>query len=167
MNVISHFTICRNHEIHEWLFFLILSEKIANNGNWVWNEFWIIKMFDEICISEVLSLLKRFRDNTETFCEKDLWLICKQHAQVSTGVHFASLWLTTSKMAEENAIDLLINEVFPAEILKIILEWLDIKSLVNARLTCKHWKRIIDNCDIMEKALSKILKSNKLTDFAG
>merc|ERR1711963_321733 len=48
------------------------------------------------------------------------------------------------------------NEVFPAEILMIILEWLDIKSLVNARLTCKHWKLIIDNCDIMEKALKKI-----------
>ena len=70
-------------------------------------------------------------------------------------------------MAEENAIDFpLINEVFPAEILEKILEWLDIMSLVNARLTCKHWKLIIDNCDIKEKVLSKILKSNKCKDFA-
>ena len=59
-----------------------------------------------------------------------------------------------------------INEVFPAEMLEKIFEWLDIMSLVNARLTCKHWKLIIDNCDIMEKVLSKILKSNKWKDFA-
>ena len=71
-------------------------------------------------------------------------------------------------MAEENTIDFpLINEVFPAEILTIILEWLDIKSLVNARLTCKRWKLIIDNYDILEKALSKILKSNNSNEFAG
>ena len=66
-------------------------------------------------------------------------------------------------MAKLNTINFpLINEVFPAEILEKILEWLDIKSLANARLTCKRWKLIIDNCDIMEKALSKISKSNKL-----
>ena len=52
-------------------------------------------------------------------------------------------------------------------VLEKILEWLDIMSLINARLTCKHWKLIIDNCDIMEKVLSKILKSNKWKDFAG
>ena len=62
-----------------------------------------------------------------------------------------------SKMAEENTINFpLINEVFPAEILKKILEWLDIKNLVNARLTCRYWKLIIDKCNIMEEALSKI-----------
>ena len=70
-------------------------------------------------------------------------------------------------MAEENTIDFpSINEVFPAEILKKILEWLDIMSLVNARLTCKRWKLIIDNCNIMEEALSKFSKSNELKDFA-
>ena len=70
-------------------------------------------------------------------------------------------------MAEENTIDFpLINEVFPAEILEKILEWLDIKNLVIARLTCKRWKLIIDNCNIMEKALSKFSKSNELKDFA-
>ena len=71
-------------------------------------------------------------------------------------------------MAEENVIDFpMINEVFPAEMLEKIFEWLDIKSLVNARLTCKHWKLIIDNCDILEKALSKILQLHELKDFAG
>ena len=70
--------------------------------------------------------------------------------------------------AEENAIDFpLINELLPVEMLEKILEWLDIKSLVNARLTCKHWKLIIDNYNIMGEALSKILMSNKLKDFAG
>ena len=69
-------------------------------------------------------------------------------------------------MAEENTIDfLLINEVFPAEILEKILEWLDIKSLVNARLTCKHWRLIIDN--ILEKAFSMFYKSNNFKNFAG
>ena len=71
-------------------------------------------------------------------------------------------------MAEENTINFpMINEVFPAEMLEKILQWLDIMSLINARLTCKHWKLIIDNCDIMEKALSKILKLHELKDFAG
>ena len=60
-----------------------------------------------------------------------------------------------------------INKVLPAEMLEKILGMLDIESLVKARLTCKRWKLIIDNCDIMEKALSKILKSNRLKDFAG
>ena len=59
--------------------------------------------------------------------------------------------------AEENAIDFpLINELLPVEMLEKILEWLDIKSLVNARLTCKRWKLIIDSCDIIEEALSKM-----------
>ena len=58
----------------------------------------------------------------------------------------------------------LINNVLPPEILKKILEWLDVKSLVNARLTCKRWKLIIDNCNIMEEALSKFSKSNTLKE---
>ena len=71
-------------------------------------------------------------------------------------------------MAKLNTINFpLINEVFPAEILEKILEWLDIKNLVIARLTCKRWKLIIDNCNIMEEALSNILKSNNSNEFAG
>ena len=69
-----------------------------------------------------------------------------------------------ARICEEDLI--LINNVLPPEILKKILEWLDVKSLVNARLTCKRWKLIIDNCDIMEKALSKFSKLHELKDFA-
>ena len=66
-----------------------------------------------------------------------------------------------SKMAEENTIDfVLINEVLPPEIMGQILEMSDFKSLCFARLTCKHWKLIIDSCNIMEKVLSKNLKSD-------
>ena len=66
--------------------------------------------------------------------------------------------LKTSKMAEENTIDFaLINELLPAEILEKILGLLDIKSLFSARLTCKHWKLLIDNCNIKDKALSKTI----------
>ena len=36
------------------------------------SEFGTNKMFDEICVSEVLSLFKRFRENKETFFVKDL-----------------------------------------------------------------------------------------------
>ena len=70
-----------------------------------------------------------------------------------------------ARICEESLI--LINNVLPAKILKKILEWLDINNLINARLTCKRWKLIIDNCDILEKALSKILKSNNSNEFAG
>ena len=51
--------------------------------------------------------------------------------------------------------------------MKKILGMLDINSLGSARLTCKRWKQIIDNYNIMEEAQSKISKSNKLKDFAG
>ena len=69
-----------------------------------------------------------------------------------------------ARICEEDLI--LINNVLPPEILKKILEWLDIKNLVIARLTCKRWKLIIDNYNIMEEALSKFSKSNELKDFA-
>ena len=65
-----------------------------------------------------------------------------------------------ARIAEEDLI--LINNVLPPEILKKIFEWLDIKSLCYARQTCKRWKLIIDNCNIMKEALSKFSKSNKL-----
>ena len=73
----------------------------------------------------------------------------------------------TSKLDTKEINKAKINEVFPAEILKKILELLDIKNLVIARLTCKRWKLIIDNCNIIEEALSKILKLHELKDFAG
>ena len=61
-----------------------------------------------------------------------------------------------SKMNGENTIHfVLINEVLPPEIMGQILEMSDYKSLCSARLTCKHWKLIIDSCNIMEKVMSK------------
>ena len=50
-----------------------------------------------------------------------------------------------------------INQVFPTEILKKILERLDIKSLCSAKQTCKHWKNIIDTFKFLENASSKYL----------
>ena len=62
-----------------------------------------------------------------------------------------------SKMSGENTIDVvLINEILPPEIMGKILEMSDYKSLCSARLTCKHWKLIIDSYNSMEKVMSKI-----------
>ena len=46
-----------------------------------------------------------------------------------------------------------INEVLPTELLRIILENLGFKSLVSARQSCKHWKKIIDTFELQKKAL--------------
>ena len=48
-----------------------------------------------------------------------------------------------------------INDVLPTEILKKILERLDIKSLCLARQTCKRWKTIVDRFELVEEASSK------------
>jgi len=50
----------------------------------------------------------------------------------------------------------MINKVLPPEMLKKVLEMLDIKSLCYARQTCQHWKLIIDNCNIMKDLLGRI-----------
>ena len=73
--------------------------------------------------------------------------------------------LSGKDFTEENKTVFLSINKLPPEMLKKILGMLDINSLGSARLTCKLWKLIIDNCDIMEKALSKISKSNKLKFF--
>ena len=52
---------------------------------------------------------------------------------------------------------LFVNQAFPTEILKKILERLDIKSLCSAKQTCKHWKNIIDTFKFLENASSKYL----------
>ena len=71
-----------------------------------------------------------------------------------------------SKMNGENTIHfVLINEVLPPEIMGQILEMSDYKSLCSARLTCKHWKLIIDSCNIMEKVMSKISLVLMLSDM--
>ena len=51
----------------------------------------------------------------------------------------------------------MINKVLPPEMLKKVLELLDVHSLCYARQTCQHWKLIIDNCNIMKDVLGKIL----------
>ena len=53
-----------------------------------------------------------------------------------------------------------INHVLPPEILKKILEKLDIKSLCSARQTCKCWNEIIVAFELVEEAASKIKPYN-------
>ena len=53
-----------------------------------------------------------------------------------------------------------INHVLPPEILKKILEKLDIKNLCSARQTCKLWNEIIVAFEMVEEAASKITPNN-------
>ena len=53
-----------------------------------------------------------------------------------------------------------INHVLPPEMLKKILEKLDIKSLCSARQTCKCWNEIIVAFELVEEAASKIKPYN-------
>ena len=66
----------------------------------------------------------------------------------------------SSHLAEEERIDSSspINQVLPTEMLKKILEKLDIRSLIIARQTCMRWKEIIDKFKFVEEASSKFLK---------
>ena len=48
-----------------------------------------------------------------------------------------------------------INQVLPTEILRKILQRLDIMSLCVARQTCKRWKGVIDGFELVEEACSK------------
>ena len=48
-----------------------------------------------------------------------------------------------------------INKIIPTEVLKKIMANLDYKSLCHARRTCKYWKEILDEFDLVEPALSK------------
>ena len=49
-------------------------------------------------------------------------------------------------MGKEKTIDfVLINQVFPDEILEKILKNLNIESLSFARRTCQRWMKIVDN----------------------
>ena len=48
-----------------------------------------------------------------------------------------------------------INQVLPTEILRNILQRLDIKNLCSSRQTCKRWKAIIDGFELVEEACSK------------
>ena len=50
-----------------------------------------------------------------------------------------------------------INQVLPTEILRKILQKLDIKKLCMAREICKRWKAIIDGFQLVEEAAGRIL----------
>ena len=50
-----------------------------------------------------------------------------------------------------------INQVLPTEMLKKILEKLNIESLCLAKQTCMHWRNIIHEFDLVKKASSKFL----------
>ena len=52
-----------------------------------------------------------------------------------------------------------INQVLPTEILRKILQRLNIPSLCVARQTCKRWKEIIDGFELVEEACSKYFLS--------
>ena len=52
-----------------------------------------------------------------------------------------------------------INQVLPTEILRNILQRLDIKNLCSARQTCKRWKDVIDGFELVEEACSKYFLS--------
>ena len=50
-----------------------------------------------------------------------------------------------------------INQALPTEILRNILQRLDIKNLCSARQTCKRWKDVIDSFELVEDACSKFM----------
>ena len=68
--------------------------------------------------------------------------------------------LSGKNVTEKNKTVFLSINKLPPEMLKKILGMLDIKSLCFARRTCKYWKQIIDEYNIMKEALSKFSKSN-------
>ena len=52
-----------------------------------------------------------------------------------------------------------INQVLPTEMLKKILDNLDVKSLCFSKQTCKHWKDIIDEFELVKKASGKSVET--------
>ena len=52
-----------------------------------------------------------------------------------------------------------IHELLPTEIFVMILKKLGYKSLCNASLTCKKWKKIIHDFGLMNPALGKFVPS--------
>ena len=49
-----------------------------------------------------------------------------------------------------------IHEILPTETFVNILKRLDFKSIINAKGTCKQWKKIIENFKLVEEASMKI-----------
>ena len=66
----------------------------------------------------------------------------------------------SSNLAEEKKMDLSpIKQVLPTEVLKKVLEKLNFKSLYFAMQTCKSWRDIIHEFELVKKASSKFHKS--------
>ena len=51
-----------------------------------------------------------------------------------------------------------INQVLPTEMLKKILENLDVKSLCSSKQTCKLWKNIIEKFELVKHVSGKVLE---------
>ena len=64
------------------------------------------------------------------------------------------------KLPVERKIGHPINKILPSEMLVKILEKLDIKSILLAKQTCMHWRDIINEFELVEKASSKFLNHN-------
>ena len=52
-----------------------------------------------------------------------------------------------------------INTVLPPEMIEQILKFLNYKDIYQSLLTCKIWKEIIINGNLLKKASGKILKA--------
>ena len=52
-----------------------------------------------------------------------------------------------------------INTILPSEMIEQILTFLNYKDIYQAQLTCKLWKEIIINGNLLKKASGKILKA--------
>ena len=50
-----------------------------------------------------------------------------------------------------------IHEILPQEILVMIFKKLGYKSLDHARDTCKHWRQVVDDFKLLEKASGKYI----------
>ena len=48
-----------------------------------------------------------------------------------------------------------IHEVIPQEIFVMILKKLGYKSIIDAQLTCKQWKKVIEDFRIIDRAAGK------------
>ena len=53
-----------------------------------------------------------------------------------------------------------IHEIFPLEIIEMVLKNLDYESLCFARRTCRQWQKIIDNFKLLKTASCKYISIN-------
>ena len=53
-----------------------------------------------------------------------------------------------------------IHNILPPEILENIFRFLNYKEICQAQLICRKWKEIIDNGNLLKKALGKILSTS-------